>query len=76
MRHGACCGTPLSQFFPERGEDVRPAKQICAGCVVRLDCLDYAMADPCLTGIWGGTSERERREPQAGTMHGHRRRVF
>jgi WhiB family redox-sensing transcriptional regulator len=60
QRRGACHGEPLGWFFPGRGEDVRPEKALCAGCVVRSDCLDYAMADPDLAGIWGGTSERER----------------
>jgi WhiB family transcriptional regulator, redox-sensing transcriptional regulator len=60
QRRGACRGEPLGQFFPSRGGDVRPGKALCAACVVRSDCVAYAMADPDLAGIWGGTSERER----------------
>ena len=58
----ACFGYDTRLFFPERGESVQQAKQICAGCPVRLDCLEYAMAIPNCSGIWGGMSGRERRE--------------
>jgi WhiB family redox-sensing transcriptional regulator len=37
------------------------AKAICQGCLVKDECLDYAVADKTLTGVWGGTDERERR---------------
>ena len=37
------------------------AEGICFGCVVQAECLNYAMQAPDLTGIWGGTSHRERR---------------
>jgi WhiB family redox-sensing transcriptional regulator len=58
----ACFGHSTRLFFPERGESVQEAKQICQGCDVRLDCLEYAMAIPNCSGIWGGMSGRERRE--------------
>lgn len=49
-------------FFPERGENVRPAKKICAGCPVRAECLEYAMSCGIPThGVWGGYSEKDRR---------------
>ncbi len=34
---------------------------MCRGCVVREDCLEYALANGEKFGIWGGLSERERR---------------
>ena len=34
---------------------------MCRGCVVREDCLEYALANGEKFGIWGGMSERERR---------------
>lgn len=57
----ACLGLDPDLFFPERGEDVAPAKAVCAGCPVREDCLDYALDNGERHGIWGGLSERERR---------------
>jgi WhiB family redox-sensing transcriptional regulator len=43
-------------------DDDRDAKAICAGCPVREECLEYAMRWDQLCGVWGGLSERERRQ--------------
>lgn len=56
-----CLGVDPDLFFPERGASTREAKSICAACEVRTDCLDYALDHGEKFGIWGGTSERERR---------------
>lgn len=39
----------------------KEAKAICAKCPYRMQCLEYAINDPSLLGIWGGTTERQRR---------------
>jgi WhiB family transcriptional regulator, redox-sensing transcriptional regulator len=57
----ACRGMNLDMFFPERGESAEPARQVCARCPVREQCLDYAVSNGITGGIWGGMSERERR---------------
>jgi WhiB family redox-sensing transcriptional regulator len=41
--------------------DVKRCRAVCRGCLVRKECLAYAMSDASLTGIWGGTTDRERR---------------
>jgi WhiB family redox-sensing transcriptional regulator len=56
-----CLGVDPDLFFPERGASTREAKEVCRGCVVREDCLEYALANGETFGIWGGMSERERR---------------
>src|SRR3954447_12538226 len=56
-----CLGVDPELFFPERGASTREAKEVCRGCVVRDDCLEYALANGEKFGIWGGMSERERR---------------
>ena len=56
-----CLGVDPDLFFPERGASTTTAKEVCRGCVVRQDCLDYAMRHVERFGIWGGLSERERR---------------
>jgi WhiB family redox-sensing transcriptional regulator len=61
MERGACRDRPDITFFPERGQSGAPAKAVCAECPVRRDCLDYAVTHGERHGIWGGTSERERR---------------
>lgn len=56
-----CLGVNPDLFFPERGESTREAKQVCATCKVRAECLQYALDNHEKFGIWGGKSERERR---------------
>jgi len=56
-----CLGVDPDLFFPERGASTKEAKAVCQGCEVRVDCLEYALANGEKFGIWGGLSERERR---------------
>ena len=56
-----CLGVDTDLFFPERGASSKEANGVCQGCVVREDCLEYALANGEKFGIWGGLSERERR---------------
>lgn len=63
-----CAETDPEAFFPEKGGSTRDAKRICQGCAVRLDCLDYALANDERFGIWGGLSERERRRLKRGIL--------
>ncbi len=62
MEHGACRGVGNETFFTSRGQRmlVKAAKTMCATCPVIEDCLAYALDQPDLQGIWGGTSPRER----------------
>jgi WhiB family redox-sensing transcriptional regulator len=48
-------------FFVDQHDPALEAKAICAGCPVRLQCLDYALTAGERHGIWGGSGERERR---------------
>lgn len=56
-----CLGVDPDLFFPERGASTKEAKAVCKGCVVREDCLEFALQNGEKFGIWGGLSERERR---------------
>ena len=56
-----CLGVDPDLFFPERGASTKEAKEVCRGCVVREDCLEFALSNGEKFGIWGGMSERERR---------------
>ncbi|MGA0803208.1 MAG: WhiB family transcriptional regulator, partial [Ilumatobacteraceae bacterium] len=38
------------------------AKQVCDECPVKIECLDFAIETNQDSGIWGGTSEEERRD--------------
>lgn len=62
-RFAACRDADADWFFPDRGEDTRRAKAICAGCPVRDVCLEHNLHERF--GIWGGLSGRERRSVRA-----------
>jgi WhiB family redox-sensing transcriptional regulator len=57
----SCLGIQNDLFFPDRGASTREAKEVCRGCVVRENCLEYALTTVEKFGVWGGKSERERR---------------
>lgn len=50
-----------SETPAERARRERTAKLICRPCPVRFPCLQQALATGENHGIWGGTSERERK---------------
>lgn len=62
---GALCKGCHELFHPDgRADELREkearAKAICAGCPVRRECLDYALAARERDGIWGGYTIDER----------------
>jgi WhiB family redox-sensing transcriptional regulator len=58
----ACRGLGTDRFFLEVDDDPEPALAVCRGCPVKRECLNYALHEPRHpVGVWGGTSERERR---------------
>lgn len=60
----ACLEADPEIFFPISPRDLRgreQARAYCASCAVRTDCLQLALADPGIVGIWGGTDEEDRR---------------
>ncbi len=58
---GACRGLDPEVFFPETDEEAEVAKDICQTCDVRIACLEHALNSREKVGVWGGTTERERR---------------
>lgn len=66
MDRAACRGMPVNAFFPSSNEsNSEPSIEAittCRRCPVRQQCLDYAMVGGEKHGIWGGTTERERRK--------------
>jgi WhiB family redox-sensing transcriptional regulator len=60
MESAVCASSDPEEWFPEKGVSARRAKNICATCPVIDDCLQFALKNG-ETGIWGGTSSRERR---------------
>jgi len=61
-RYAACRGLGTELFFAETANASFVAgRKVCFGCPVRQACLDYALEHHIPYGVWGGTSERERR---------------
>ena len=50
-------------WFPEQGERhlTLIAKEFCGDCPVRQRCLDWALDNEIMYGVWGGRSPSERR---------------
>jgi len=64
QQRAACRGKGTAAWFPEPGDDPEPARVICQSCPVNAECLEFAFGvvdARLLAGVWGGTSERERR---------------
>lgn len=64
MADGACTGldpaTRNRLFFPDRTQPLDQVRIMCAFCPVKTPCLEYAVVEN-VRGVWGGTSERQRR---------------
>ena len=62
----ACSDTDPSLFFPVGTtgpalEQIAAAKAVCDTCEAKEPCLQFALSTNQDSGVWGGTSERQRR---------------
>jgi len=67
MDEAACKGM-TDMFFPEQGDSdgtVAKAKLVCSTCIVKDDCLQFAVDNSFIYGIWGGMSARQRKTYKA-----------
>lgn len=65
LKQGLCVGMDAEQWIaPGDLPTTKKLKAVCAECPVREQCLEYALDLPEreTMGVWGGTSERERRK--------------
>jgi len=63
----ACRDTDPDLFFPVGTtgpaiEQIASAKAVCGECDAQAECLEFALATNQDSGVWGGTSEEERRK--------------
>jgi WhiB family transcriptional regulator, redox-sensing transcriptional regulator len=63
----ACLDSDPDVFFPVGTtgpalEQIETAQRICTACLVSEECLEFALATNQEAGIWGGTTEEERRK--------------
>jgi WhiB family redox-sensing transcriptional regulator len=69
MDDGAC-SDPLVDpelFFPSQGGQSAAAIKLCGACIVRQVCREYAPERPYLSGVWGATTERQRKVLRKGS---------
>jgi len=67
----SCRDTSPELFFPigTTGlalDQIDAAKQVCDECPVTGQCLEFALATNQEAGVWGGTTEDERRRLRKG----------
>lgn len=61
MDDALCREVGTDIFFPDTDTHPRTALNICRRCDVEIECLDYALQIGPVAGIWGGTTEKDRR---------------
>jgi len=63
----SCRDTDPDLFFPVGTtgpalEQIAAAKAVCDSCEAKAPCLEFALTTNQDSGVWGGTSEEERRK--------------
>ena len=76
--NAACRDTDPDLFFPVGTtgpaiEQIESAKAVCRQCEAQTACLKFALATNQESGIWGGTSEEERRKLRKAWLARQRR---
>lgn len=62
MYDALCNGEPVEFWFAGQGQSsyAQRGLEICRRCPVRKDCFTYAMENPEVTDIWGGSTSKQR----------------
>jgi WhiB family redox-sensing transcriptional regulator len=60
----ACFGIEPDVFFPISEEEAGAALAYCSVCRIREECLAWALKNGERYGVWGGTTEQQRRRLQ------------
>lgn len=61
QQEAACHDADPEQFFSSDEDKQSAALALCAACPVRSECLEHALSTREPYGIWGGTTEHERK---------------
>jgi WhiB family redox-sensing transcriptional regulator len=75
-----CRDTDPDLFFPigttgQAIEQIEAAKDVCFECEARDACLEFALATNQESGVWGATSEEERRKLRKAWLTAQRRQA-
>ncbi len=76
----SCRDTDPELFFPVGTTglaitQIDAAKAVCMGCAAQNPCLEFALRSNQDSGVWGGTSEEERRHLRRTYLSHRRSRV-
>jgi WhiB family redox-sensing transcriptional regulator len=74
----ACRDTEPELFFPigttgMATDQIESAKRVCDHCDAQKACLEFALATNQESGVWGGTTEDERRKLRKQWLAARRR---
>ncbi|HVF13380.1 MAG TPA: WhiB family transcriptional regulator [Acidimicrobiales bacterium] len=74
----SCRDTDPDLFFPVGTtglaiDQIEAAKIVCQACEARDECLEFALSTNQESGVWGATSEEERRKLRKAWLAGRRR---
>ncbi len=71
MDHAKCHMEDGIVWFPEQGQRhlTMEAKKFCANCPVKQRCLDWALNNEIMYGVWGGRSPKERERTLYSRKH-------
>jgi WhiB family transcriptional regulator, redox-sensing transcriptional regulator len=75
-----CRDTDPELFFPvgttgHALTQIDRAREVCGQCPVHVECLEFALETNQDSGIWGGTSEEERRTIRRQAVARHKAAV-
>lgn len=60
-QRAACSTMPTERLFPHsEAKQKVAASEICTGCPVQIECLNFALVTREDFGVWGGTTETQR----------------
>lgn len=65
-KDASCRDTSPELFFPigttgQAIDQIDAARMVCMGCPSRVSCLEFALTTNQDSGVWGATSEEDRR---------------
>lgn len=61
-RNRACLDRDPDMFFDETQAGIARALAVCRLCPIQQFCLNWALTRPERYGVWGGTTEQERKK--------------
>jgi WhiB family redox-sensing transcriptional regulator len=64
QERAACFGIDPDVFFPVSEDEAGPALAFCGSCLIREECLSWALKNGERYGVWGGLTEQQRRRLQ------------